>query len=223
MREYLVLGSVHTSPKKYENTALFLGLGLPPSELKNALRSFLPKNFRLHDLQFRKINNLQIFQKITCPFFESSSSWMENVHDLFREVRTFSISFRFSWNMYRTRPWRGARTAAISHGQIDATICSRRWYQNIYRDTITFLFSFVGLNSTHCHDALWAWDNSGNQAIAMHRYGVEAWEPISDKCVHVFYSYSHQPSGGLDDTVRDGLHFKTDQLGALAAVCEDNS
>lgn len=160
-----------------------------------------------------------------CPFFESSSmsSWMESAHDLFREVRTFSISFRFSWNMYRTRPWRGARTAAISHGQIDAAICSRRWYQNIYRDTITFLFSFVGLNSTHRHDAIGAWYNSGNQAIAMHRYGVKAWEPISDKCVHVFYSYSHQPSGGLDDTVGDGLHFKTDQLGALAAVCEDNS
>ena len=57
----------------------------------------------------------------------------------------------------------------------------------------------------------------------MHRDGVKAWEPISDECVHVFHSYGDQPSGGLDNTVRDGLHLKTDQLGALAAVCEDNS
>lgn len=57
----------------------------------------------------------------------------------------------------------------------------------------------------------------------MHRDGVKAWEPVSDECVHVFHSYSDQPSGSLDTTLGDGLHFKTDQLRTLASVCEDNS
>lgn len=135
---------------------------------------------------------------------------------------TFSISSRFSWNMYRTRPWRRASTASISHRQIYSAVCSRRWDQNIYRDIFSFLWFFLALDSTHRHDALGAWDNSGNQAIAMHRDGVKAWEPISDECVHVFNSYGDQPSGSLDTTVRDRLHFKTDQLRTLAAFCEDN-
>lgn len=57
----------------------------------------------------------------------------------------------------------------------------------------------------------------------MHRDGVKAWEPISDECVHVFHGNGDQPSGGLDNTVGNGLHFKTNQLRALAAVCEDNA
>lgn len=57
----------------------------------------------------------------------------------------------------------------------------------------------------------------------MHRDGVKTWEPVSDECVHVFHSYSDQPSGSLDTTLGDGLHFKTDQLRTLASVCEDNS
>ena len=57
----------------------------------------------------------------------------------------------------------------------------------------------------------------------MHRDGVEAWEPISDECVHMFHSNGDQPSGGLDTTVGNGLHFKTDQFRTLAAVCEKNA
>ena len=122
--------------------------------------------------------------------------------------------------MHRTRPWRSTGTASVSCGQVYAAIWTRRWYQrNISRYAFTFLLVLFLINSTHCHDALGARDNPGNQAIALHRDGIKAWEPISDECVHMFNSNSNQPSGGLGKSVWNGLHFETDQLWSIAAVC----
>lgn len=134
--------------------------------------------------------------------------------------RTFSISTRPPWNMHRTRPRRSTGTASVGCGQIYAAIWTRRWYQrNISRYAFTFLLVLFLINSAHCHDALGARDNPGNQAIALHRDGIKAWKPISDECVHMFNSNSNQPSGGLDTSVWNRLHFETDQLRSIAAVC----